>query len=216
VGLYSERKFFQAELNSYLVAACVPMSPGNFGVKLGLAGSPFYQEMQAALAYARKLGIKADLGLQFNYSTIQIPLYGNSSAISFEAGTIFHISQKFHTGFHIGNPVGGRYGKNKEEKLPSIYTMGMGYSPSENLLVSIEITKEEFHPVEINAGIHYRILPVLELRLGMAVVSSTFSAGAGFSFKSFQLNILSSYHPQMGITPGLAIIFERAQKVKPQ
>jgi hypothetical protein len=30
VGLYSERKFFQAELNSHLVAACVPMSPGNF------------------------------------------------------------------------------------------------------------------------------------------------------------------------------------------
>ena len=41
--------------------------------------------------------------------------YGNSSAINFEIGTVFHLTDKLHAGVHAYNPVGGKYGKNQKK-----------------------------------------------------------------------------------------------------
>jgi hypothetical protein len=215
-AIYGDRPFLQADLNNYLAALCIPAPPGSFGLKLRFGGSTLYRESQAGIAYARSLGTKLDLGVQFNYSTVRIPVYGNSSAISWETGAVFHLSPKLHTGFHVNNPIGGRFGKSKEEKLPSIYKMGIGYSPSPILLVSMEVCKEQSQPVQISTTIHYRIIHLLVLRLGMSTTVSPLSAGVGFYFKNFQLNVLTSYHPQLGITPGIAIFFDRPLKEESQ
>ncbi|MEI9911791.1 MAG: hypothetical protein WDO71_20350 [Bacteroidota bacterium] len=110
-GVYGERRFLQTELNNYTAVIAVPTHSGNFGLKAGYSGFSDYNETQLGLAYARKLGNKVDIGVQFNYNGIRIAGYGNASAISFEAGTVFHITDRLHTGFHINNPVGGKFGK---------------------------------------------------------------------------------------------------------
>jgi hypothetical protein len=130
----------------------VPTNSGNFGFKAGYFGFSDYNESQMGLAYARKLGSKMDSGVQFNYNGIQVSGYGNSSAINFEIGTIFHLTDKLHAGVHAYNPVGGKYGKNSEEKLASVYTVGLGYEASDKFFISAEIEKEENQPVNINGG----------------------------------------------------------------
>jgi hypothetical protein len=132
------------------------------------------------LAYARKLGSKVDIGVQFNYNGIQVSGYGNSSAINFEIGTIFHLTDKLHAGVHAYNPVGGKYGKNSEEKLASVYTVGLGYEASDKFFISAEIEKEENHPVNINGGIQYKFLPQLMARAGIATNTSQVYAGLVF------------------------------------
>ena len=130
---------------------------GNFGLKAGYSGFSDYNETQLGLAYARKLGSKIDVGVQFNYNGIRIPTYGNASAISFEAGVIMHISEKLHSGLHINNPVGGKFGKDQQEKLPSVYSFGLGYDASEKFFISCEIEKEEDQPINVNAGFQYKL-----------------------------------------------------------
>lgn len=53
-----------------------------FGVKASYYGFTQYNETQAALAYARKLSDKIDIGVQFNYNALKIAGYGNAGAIS--------------------------------------------------------------------------------------------------------------------------------------
>ena len=55
---------------------------------------------------------------------MRIAGYGSAGTVNFEAGAIFHFSERFHLGLHIYNPVGGKFGKNTDEKLASVYTMG--------------------------------------------------------------------------------------------
>jgi hypothetical protein len=110
-GVYAERRFMLNELTNYNAAIGLRTHSGNFALKAGYSGFSEYNETQIGLAYARKLGNKVDVGVQFNYNGIRVAGYGSASAISFEAGTIFHISEKLHTGFHINNPVGGIFGK---------------------------------------------------------------------------------------------------------
>lgn len=207
-GVYGERRFMLNELGLYQLAIAVPTNSGNFGFKAGYFGFSEYNESQMGLAYARKLGSKVDIGVQFNYNGIRVSGYGNSSAINFEIGTIFHLTDKLNAGIHAYNPVGGKYGKNSEEKLASIYTVGVGYDASDKFFVSAEIEKEENQPVNVNAGMQYKFLLQFMARAGIATNTSNVYAGVGLFLKTFRLDVVASYHPQLGVTPGLLLIYD--------
>ena len=207
VGVYGERRFMLDELSLYQLALAVPTNSGNFGVKGGYYGFSDYNESEIGLAYARKLGPKMDIGVQFNYNGILVSGYGNSSAINFEIGTVFHLTDKLNAGVHAYNPVGGKYGKNSEEKLASIYTIGLGYDASPKFFVSAEIEKEENQPVNVNAGMQYKFLPQLMARVGIATNTSNVYAGIGLFLKTIRLDVVAGYHPQLGTTPGLMLIY---------
>ncbi len=211
-GVYGERRFMLDELSLYQLAVAIPTNSGNFAVKAGYFGFSDYNESQMGLAYARKLGSKVDVGVQFNYNSIQVSGYGNSSAINFELGAIFHLADKLNAGIHAYNPVGGKFGKNADEKLASIYTVGLGYEASEKFFVSAEIEKEENQPVNVNAGMQYKFLPQFMARAGITTNTSNVYAGVGLFLKTFRLDVVASYHPQLGVTPGLMLVYNFSQK----
>ena len=212
ISIYGERRFLLNELSYYNTAFALPTSSGNFGLKTTYFGSGNYNETQLGLAYGRKLGNKLDIGAQFNYNRINLTGYGNAGTISFEIGTIMHLTDQVHAGIHINNPVGGKFGKDQQEKLPSVYTVGLGYDASEKFLISAEIVKEEDQDVNINAGLQYRILPQVHARAGIATATTTAWIGIGLHLKTFRIDICSSYHPQLGMTPGLLLLFNFNQK----
>jgi len=206
-GIHGEKRFLLDELGLYDAALTLPTSSGNFGLDMRYYGFSQSNESQIGLAYARSLGRKVDVGLQFNYYNIRIAGYGNAAAINFEIGTIFHLTDNLNAGLHVYNPVGGSLGKNSEEKLASVYSMGIGYEGSEKFVASVEIEKEEGKPVNIITGIQYKFLPQLLSRIGISTATSSLYFGIGFILKSMRLDVTSSYHPQLGITPGLLLIF---------
>ena len=212
VGAYGERRFMLNELSLYQFAIAVPTNSGNFGVHVGYFGFSDYNESQMGLAYARKLGSKIDIGVQFNYNGIKTSGYGNSSAVNFEIGTVFHLTDKLNAGVHAYNPVGGKYGKNSEEKLASIYTVGLGYEASDKFFVSAEIEKEENQTVSVNGGIQYKFLPQFMIRAGIVTNTSVLYGGASLVLKTFRLDVVASYHPQLGVTPGLLLIYDFKKK----
>jgi len=211
-GAYGERRFMLDELSLYQLAIAVPTASGIFGVKAGYFGFSEYNESQLGLAYARKLGTRLDVGVQFNYNSVQASGYGNASAVNFEIGTILHLTDKLNAGIHAYNPAGGKFGKNAEEKLASVYTIGLGYDASEKFFVSAEIEKEENQAVNVNAGMQYRFLPQLLARVGIATNTSNVYAGVGLFLKTFRIDVVASYHPQLGITPGLLLIYSSSKK----
>jgi hypothetical protein len=211
-GVYGERRFMLDELSLYQLAIAVPTTSGNFGIKAGYFGFSEYNESQIGLAYGRKLGTKLDVGVQFNYNGVQISGYGNATAVNFEIGTILHLTDKLNAGIHAYNPVGGKFGKNAEEKLASVYTVGLGYEASDKFFVSAEVEKEENQSVNVNAGMQYRFLPQLLARVGIATNTSNVYAGVGLFLKTFRIDVVASYHPQLGVTPGLLLIYSSSKK----
>jgi hypothetical protein len=213
-GVYAERRFLLSELNHYQAVAGITTASGNFGLNMNYAGFSEYNETKLGLAYGRKLDTRLDIGAQFNYNSIRIAGYGNAAAVSFEVGSLLHLTEKLHAGIHINNPVGGKFGKEQPEKLPSVYTLGLGYEASDKFFVSTEIIKEEDQPVNVNAGFQYRIIPQLQVRAGISSATTSGWAGVGLSWKSFRLDITSGYHPQLGLTPGLLLLFNFKAKEK--
>ena len=66
VGVFGERRFLLAETSSYAAALAIPTKLGNVGVSMNYAGFKNFNENKIGLAYARSLGKKVDIGVQFN------------------------------------------------------------------------------------------------------------------------------------------------------
>ncbi len=206
-GIYGEKRFLLNELGLYDAAIALPTSSGNFGLDARYYGFSDYNEGQFGLAYARSLGSKVDVGVQFNYYDVRVAGYGNASTINFEVGTILHLTDNLNAGLHVYNPVPGKLGKNEDEKLASIYSAGVGFEASKKFFMSVEVEKEEDKPVNVNAGLQYKFIPQLLARAGVSAATSTMYFGIGFGWKAMRFDATASYHPQLGVTPGILLLF---------
>lgn len=211
-GIYGEKRFLINELGLYDAAVAIPTPSGNFGFDARYYGFSQYNESQFGLAYGRSLGSKVDIGIQFNYYDVRIAGYGNASTVNFEMGTILHLTDHLNAGIHVYNPLGAKLGKDEEEKLASIYATGFGYEASDKFFMSIEIEKEENKPVNVNAGLQYKFLPQLMARAGISAATSNIYLGIGFGWGSLRLDAMADYHPQLGITPGLMLLYNFNKK----
>ena len=206
IGIYGERRFMLSETSVYTLGGSLPTRLGNFGLMINYAGFKNFNENKIGLAYARKLGKFLDVGVQFNYYNYRIPSYGNASTINFEIGALLHVTDKLNAGIHVYNPVSGKLGKSSDEKLASAYKMGIGYDASDKFFISSEIIKEEDKPVNVIAGLQYRFAKQFFARAGFISETTSAYAGAGVAWKNLRLDISSSYHPQLGFSPGILLI----------
>ena len=211
-AVLAERVYLLPELNQFTLAAGMPLKGGYAGIRANYFGSGLYQETALGVSYARHLGPKADAALRFNYQSLKISNgYGTAGAWGVEAGLLLHVTDHLHAGFHISNPYGGYFGKTGE-KLAAQYAVGLGYDASEKFFSSAVISKEENRPVNVTAGIEYRFIPAVFVRAGIVAATSGGWLGLGYSLASFRLDVMAAWHPQLGITPGLGLLFQPPKK----
>lgn len=206
IGIYGERRYMLSETSLYSLAAAMPTSLGNFGLQVNYAGFKNFNENKIGIAYGRTLGRRINIGVQFNYYAYHIPAYAAASTLNFEAGIIARFSETLSAGIQVYNPVGGKLGKTKHEKLAAAYKIGVGYDASENFFVSAEIIKEEDKPVNVVAGIQYCFKDQFFARAGFTGVTGSVFAGAGILWMGLRLDVSADYHPRLGFSPGVLII----------
>lgn len=207
IGVYGERRFLLFDNSVYAVATTIPTKLGSFGLQLNYAGFQNFNEQKAGLAYGRSLGDKVDIGIQFNYYGYKIPAYQNGAAVNFEGGAIFHFSEKLNAGVHVYNPIGGTIDKANDEKLAAVYKFGLGYDASENFYLSSEIVKEENLPINVTGGFQYRFKKQFFARAGFRSDNSTGYGGVGFLYEKLRIDVAASFHPQLGISPSILLIY---------
>lgn len=214
-ALRGERKFMLPELGHYMALVVLPTTAGTFGLSGLYAGNTDYNQSELSIAYGRRLGDKVQAGLQFRYNSIHISSgYGNASVVSATAGIIFHATDKLSAGFNVVNPVPVYFGINKEEKLPRQYSAGIGYEVSGKVLTGFSIIKEDSQPVTVNAGMQYRITTAVLVKAGISSAASTAWFGAGFSLRTFNIDVFSHWHPQLGISPGILLQWQLKKKAE--
>lgn len=206
-GVYGERRFLLNALNQYTAVAGFKTSSGNFGVQADYFGYSNYNESQLGLGYGRSLGSKVDVGVKFNYYNLRMATYGSASTFNFEAGVVMHLSDKLHAGFSVFNPVGGELNKETNEKIAAVYRGGFGYEASDLFFITAEIIKEENKNVGVNAAFQYAFIKQMFLRAGMNTLNSQPFVGVGLKLGELRLDFATNYHPQLGISPAVMLLF---------
>jgi hypothetical protein len=210
-GVYGERRFMQDKLSNFQAVIGVPTGRGGWGVSATYLGSGEYNESQVGIAYGMQLG-QVDIGMQMNYAMVRAAGYGSDGTLVVEVGTIWHMTRQVHVGVHVFNPYGGKYGKQSQEKMAWVYKMGMGYEVSEKVLLSFDVIKQEDKDVTVLAGLQYALDGKLFVRAGLATATASPWMSVGWAWKNMRTDITGSYHPQLGFTPGLLLIFNTGKE----
>lgn len=205
-GVYGERRFMLDELKGYTAIAAMRALSGAIGFQADYFGSSLFNETQLGIMYGRKITSQIDVGVKFNYHTVRVSGYGAASAVNFEGGAIFHLTENLHSGIHVYNPAGTRLGKTGLEKLASVYVFGFGYEASERLFISTEVVKHEDLPIGVNVGLQYNLHARVFIRTGVSTVNSDSYVSAGLDVGFGRIDINTAYHPQLGFTPGILLL----------
>lgn len=206
-----EQRFLLSEIRSLSAGAAYPTSSGVFGLSLNYFGFDAFNQQQIGLAYGRKLLDQLSIGARFLYMGTRIPEYGQRSQLTFEIGVMAQLLPELQIGAHIHNPLAIEVVEN--EILPTIFSLGLAYRPSEKLLITGEAEKDIDFPVRAKFGLDYQLIEALSLRAGVASNPSQISFGVGYQFENgLSLNVASTYHQYLGATPGFDVTYRIGER----
>ncbi len=212
IAIKTSRHYLLTDLNDVGLIGNIRTNSGGFGLDLSYDGFSGYNEIKTGFAYARKMGENLDLGLQINFNKLSINSYGSASNFSVEAGTIWEITDQFHTGIQIVNPIFGNDDSKQVVQWPTIYSVGFGYDVSPGFFIGTVFEKTPGNPVNIICGFQYRPVRQFFLRMGLSSLAPAAWFGIGFLYKHLEIEITTYYHQHLGISPGLMLLFSFNRK----
>jgi len=201
----SEQKFMLSGLYRFQAGVVVPSSIGGWGLMADHEGFDRYSRLSAGLAYARTLYTGLQLGVAFNYITTKYAGVSSVSGVSMGMGLLFRFSEQLRAGFHFHDPAGLRLSASPDRTPATVYATGLGWDISPLLSIALEFVKQEYGPVQVNAGLIYRPAQQVQVRLGVTDGVNNFFAGAGLLLKTIRIEVVNTFHPYLGSSPALRI-----------
>ena len=207
-GFYFENRFMVKELSYKTVAFILPTKSGVFGLNYHHFGYSAYKEQKIGLAYAKSFGKSFSTGLQLDYLGTSLgDNYGSKSAFTFEVGILAKLSYNVTLGAHFFNPINAKFNDYNNEKIPSVFKLGINYSFSDNLIVAIESEKNiNFDPI-IKAGFEYKVIQFACVRVGISNNPTICTFGFGIEYHQFNFDFASSIHQTLGYSPQFSLVY---------
>ncbi len=207
-GVYYENRFGIEELGLGAGAFVLPTDAGVFGFNFTYFGYSLYNESKVGLAYARSFGDNLSTGLQLNYLSTRIAEdYGINHSFTFELGAIYQLIPDLYIGAHLFNPIKAKIGDYDDERIPTIFRIGISYIFSERVIVILETEKDIYKPYNFKLGIEYQITDPVYIRGGIATDNNQNAFGVGLNPGNFKIDIAASYHNVLGFSPQFSLVY---------
>ncbi len=209
LGFYYNNPFFLKELSLKTAAFVLPTKSGVFGVNLNYFGYKLYNESKLGLAYAKSFGKMFSTGIQLDYVSTHIgENYGSKNVLTFEVGIRSQLNKNLCIAAHIFNPIRAKIADYNDERVETIIKLGVLYSFSDKLLVTVETDKYiDYKPV-LKAGVEYSILKKTYLRMGISTNPSIYTFGFGLNFKRLKIDFATTIHQVLGSSPQISLVYD--------
>lgn len=209
-GVYYESRFLLNALSLQSAAFALPTEKyGGFGVSYEGFGGPNYRDSRFTLAYGMKIGKYLSAGIGMGYRMIQVPgEYRNPGLVMAQAGVQYRVNEKLTLAAHAYNLTRSQVSEVENERSPLVLRIGGHYAFSEQFILAAEVEKDIDHTPVARIGAEYRPVPAFYIRAGASTgpILSTF--GLGFTFSGFNLNLATTFHSQLGVTPQAGMTYQ--------
>ncbi len=206
----SELRFSVTELGAAGIGVVIPTNSfGSFGINIQNFGFAEYKEQKLGIAYARKLFPNFNLGAQIDLLNTSIEGFGNKVLATFELGVQAKLGENFRLGAHIFSP-GNIELLESDNNVNSRIRIAASYFPSQKVTIALEVDKWLQNEVSIKAGIDYKVINNLHVRLGANTNPASFGIGVAYNIgKSFSIEGTYVANNQLGYTPSFSVKSER-------
>jgi hypothetical protein len=178
--------------NRAAVAMTVPVLSGSLGLGMFSFGDPLYNERSISAGFSNQLGI-ASLGLKLAYVQYYAQGYGIRQAWSLNFGGIAQLTPHLLVGAYILNLNEPTLSQSDGERIPPKLTMGLGFKPSDEMLLNIEVEKDLAYAPLIKGGGEYVIHKKVAVRSGFNLHPNAAFFGIGFAGSRLKIDYAIQY-----------------------
>ena len=218
VGIFYTNRFSMDQLSTKSLAMAMPVSKyGSFGLNYTSFGYNLYNESKFGLAYAMNLGKKFAVGIQLDYFLIKFGNdYGKTGNLVGEVGILANPVDKLFIAAHVFNPWLAKYADYQDERVPTVFKVGLGYYFSKQVLFTTECEKDIDNSTIFKSGLEYNVVAGLYIRAGISTKPTTYAFGIGYNYKGIIFDFAFSNHQYIGNTSqfGLSYVFKNKSKSK--
>ena len=231
VGFYAENRYFSPALNvgSLMVAlplGRMPVAPattadgaltapapaprawarhGVVAFEAQRFGGVLYNETRVGAGYGYRFG---QISLGGRVDVLQVSMEGLGSRrvlLGTLGGQLEIVPQRLSFGASLYNLSQTRLASYQDERVPTVLKAGLAYRPSGQVLLLVETEKDVEREANFKAGLEYRPVPVLAVRLGLASLTAQASAGVGVLAGAFQVDYAAAFQQALGFSQHLSV-----------
>ena len=209
VGIVYANQFLLSQTGTSSVAGVLPVKQGTFGIQVSQHGYSLYKETQSGIAFAKSFGENIGAGVKLSYLQVsQGEEFEKKNLLIAEMGLQARFAKSLVLGVHLFNPNRSKIADYEEERVPTILSLGMHYEFSEKVLVAMAVHKNSFYKADFCTGLEYKVIPEIILRAGFSTFPQTFSFGTGIVLKKIKIDLSSSFHSVLGISPQVGLQYD--------
>jgi hypothetical protein len=183
-------------MQSVFATVGTPFKKGYAALGVVSFGDEIYHSEKLSLGIGSKLGL-AGLGLSINYHHYFIHGYGASGLITFDLGGLATLGPKIYVSGVLKNASQSRLSRRTGEYLPTILSTGVGFKPSDQVLLNAQYDKDLLYPGILRIGLEYAYSSLV-FRTGVTMNPVMLSFGLGFHHKNFKFDYGLKNHPLLG------------------
>lgn len=206
-----DNRFGIKELSTVDLVGAWKIKAGTLGFGITRYGGTLFNQQALGVAFANQLGI-VSVGGKLEWFQTQIEGFGTGGSLIFSLGGMAELSQTFSIGASISNLNRSKISKDSETRLPTGVSLGIFYSPTDQLQFHLEIEKDiQIKPV-VKAGLEYGIRDWIFLRTGINSNPSRMFFGIGLKSKHFTLDYSYGQNQSLGSTNHVSLGFSFFEK----
>jgi hypothetical protein len=214
-GFFAERRFSTKELLFGGIAFAAPIRQNHFiGVECSSFGFSNYRETKISATYATDLLKVIHIGTKVNYANLAIQDIGSTSAFWLDLGMNVKVTKTLMLGasaYNVNQAKVKTY--NGKQNIPTALTAGLSYTPSDKVMLNVDVQKQMTRPVSFRGGVEYNFYKGFYARVGAATQPTLLTFGTGWKFKNkLSLDFAGSLHSQLGFTPYFSMTYHFGKK----
>ncbi len=188
---------------------------GAFALAYTNYGFSKFNENKFGFAYALKLAKFLSVGFQIDYFLLQQPAYyGNISTVAGEIGLLAKPTKKLSIGAHVFNFWQAKLNEYEDERLPTLFRIGLAYHFTEKVLFTLETEKDLEQKPTFKTGLDYNLIAKFYLRTGLYINSTdySYSFGVGYKYKGVALDMAVNKHPVLDYNTAISLLVNFKKK----
>lgn len=209
VGIAYQNHYLIPDIQSQAFYMAIPVSSSTY---LGLSANSYGLKGVSNLltlrtVYARKFGKSISAAVAGNYHRYYVKNYESSQKGSLDIGFQYQISDEVTIGVLGRNMTYTSYDDAVSQSIPTEYAVGATYQLSKEVLIATDMYYDTYKKLNYHAGLEYALQQKIKVRGGLASQPLQYFTGVGLVWKKLDVDVALSFHPNLGTSPQLALMY---------
>ncbi|QQT24332.1 DNA-binding protein [Sphingobacterium spiritivorum] len=209
VAVAYQKYFLMQDIQTQAAYFALPLKElGAIGFSVHSYGIPSLSSfLRTNISYARNFADILSTSVSLNYHRKSVAKYGGEQVMSFDLGLQYACNPSLTVGFIFKNITNAVLKGAVTDRIVQEIGAGTNYRISSGLMVNVDLISDLQERWFVRSGLEYRLHPSLVVRGGVSSNPIEYFAGLGFVLPRVRIDLSSSFHPNLGTSPQIALAY---------